>query len=308
MNEEKKKYCRIDKWHKAGYTGKGVKIAVFENFKGHGANVADILKQVAPDAEILERPKPGLTTINGHLTPESQGKIRQFYWSLVGESVNIVEMSLGGNDTPEIEQAQRGVLLANNVTLITSAGNEGERGLSDAATLDTWISVGACTLINGKPKRTHYSSIGEKLDVCGFSGLYLSAGRYVHGTSFSAPWVAGMLALWFQWHKEKYGRYPTPEESLGFLKENAKDLLEPGHDPKTGYGLFVLPEISSLEGTKSMTTKLKDLDKVAPWARQSVAKAIKKEIMKGDGENWDPKGIVTREQLAVILDRLDLLE
>ena len=52
LNREKFEYCRIPAWHEAGYTGQGVKVAVFEDTaQGHGRMVADVLQQILPDAE-----------------------------------------------------------------------------------------------------------------------------------------------------------------------------------------------------------------------------------------------------------------
>lgn len=48
---------------------------------------------------------------------------------------------------------------------------------------------------------------------------------------------------------------------------------------------------------------------VSDWAAAAFQKAIDNKVIKGDGSgNYDPQGLVTREQLAVILDNLGLLK
>lgn len=58
----------------------------------------------------------------------------------------------------------------------------------------------------------------------------------------------------------------------------------------------------------SVLDRFKDKKKVSDWAKTSVEKAVKKGVLKGssNGELL-PQGNVTREQMAVILDRLGLL-
>ena len=53
-NWEKFTYLGITKFHNKGYKGKGITIASRENIKSkHGNQVADIISQICPDANIL---------------------------------------------------------------------------------------------------------------------------------------------------------------------------------------------------------------------------------------------------------------
>lgn len=69
--------------------------------------------------------------------------------------------------------------------------------------------------------------------------------------------------------------------------------------------LFQLPEPPPAGGYV-------DEDEWPSWAKPSIEKAIASGIMVGATVNgqkvWDPNGTVTRDQLAVILDRCELLE
>jgi N-acetylmuramoyl-L-alanine amidase CwlA len=49
-------------------------------------------------------------------------------------------------------------------------------------------------------------------------------------------------------------------------------------------------------------------DQISDWAKVSVDKAKNSGFIKGDSDGWHPQDNVTREQLAVILDKLGLLD
>lgn len=249
LNKEKFEYCWVPKWHEAGYTGKGIKAAVFEDTsRGHGRMVADILRQVMPDAVILSRPRPGpIETSGDKLYPDTRARMEKFYRSLVDEGVNLCVMSLGGTGAKEMEELERNILIQNGVVLFTSAGNEkGRISPRTSASLPTWIAVGACVLVNGKPQRVSYSNYGPELDVVGFTNLQLTYGSTFDGTSCANPFIAGLCGLWFQWFKEKYGRTPNQEETLEFIRKNSEDLGEPGRDDMHGFGLLRLPDPATL--------------------------------------------------------------
>ena len=247
-NREKFDFAGILSWHEAGYTGRGVTVATLERETSeHGQMTADIIRQVAPGATILFRKVPGINAKYGKLTPNSVERMEEFYHSLIAEGVHIVTMSKDGTSAENIADLEEGILHAGGVTMVTSAGNEGrEIRATEAAALDTWIAVGAANIINSQPKRARYSNTGANLDVMGFSELYTAALVPFDGTSASAPFVAGMLALWFERFYEVNGRYPTHQESYEFCATNTVDMEDKGFDEKTGYGLFILPRPESI--------------------------------------------------------------
>jgi hypothetical protein len=244
-NQEKFLYVRIPTWWERGYRGNGVKVAVFEDTsKGHGRQVADIVSQVAPEAEVLSKSRPLIVVEAGRLTPDTHERIIAFYRSLVNEGINLVVMSLGGTGTADIEALERDILHAGGITMLTSAGNDGDPIESyESAFLSTWIAVGAVELVKGKPVRRNYSEAGPQLDIMSFTNCRNTWGGYFEGTSCAAPFATGMLALYFQWHKEQVGRFPTPDEAYAFVTTNVEDLGDPDFDDYMGYGLFRLPEV-----------------------------------------------------------------
>jgi hypothetical protein len=269
MNEKQKAYCRIDQWYDAGYTGKGIKIGlqdlsvntvmplpryegkVFDPFgnkfgnqvDGHIQNTLDVIFQVAPDVKVY---------LLGGYTSENLAYCRD-------NGIDLYNFSLdSGWNNPEDNAIE--LQAQNNGTFFgCSAGNRGSGGLSTQAQKPNWLSVGAVEWreTNGVPSpyRASYSSydrVGSTdLDVMGFSGLMVLSERYgtmgIGGTSFSHPWVTGMIALYKQWFFMVNNRKPTYAETYKFVISNCFDIESDGYDNTTGFGIFRLPEPSLIK-------------------------------------------------------------
>ncbi|MFI1185502.1 S8 family peptidase [Streptomyces californicus] len=259
----------------AGFTGKGVKIAVLDtgtdtthpdlkgqvlaqkNFStskdtkdrvGHGTHVASIaagtgaksggkFKGVAPDAKLLAG-----KVLDDEGYGEDSGILAGMEWA-VAQGADIVNLSLGGRDTPEVDpleaavdklSAEKGVLFA------IAAGNEGDGAgtVGSPGSADAALTVGA---VDDKEVLAEFSSRGPRVgdgavkpDVTAPgvdttaaipSGSLIarevgeSPAGYatISGTSMATPHVAGAAALLKQQHPEW-----TSTELKGVLTASTK--------------------------------------------------------------------------------------
>jgi hypothetical protein len=245
--------------HEAGFTGKGTTVAVLDtgvdqthpdladreigerNFTnspdagdhhGHGTHVASIIagtgaksggkyRGVAPDARILD-----VKVLADNGSGQDSGIIAGMEWA-VEQGAQIVNLSLGGYDTPEIEPLEEAVnrLSAEKGTLfVVAAGNSGPNGgtVGSPGTADAALTVGA---VDDQNRIAEFSSRGPakagtlKPDLTapgvGIVAALHSDGRIgppvadgytsLDGTSMATPHVAGAAALLRQQHPDLDG-------------------------------------------------------------------------------------------------------
>ena len=158
------KRLKVDKIHRQGFTGKGIKICICDTGRpthkdlinsivasksfsfdkdsidgnGHGTHVAGIINEIAPNAEIYTAKvlsQDGIGTI--HQTAEG------INWC-ISKSVDVVNLSLGGFiDSMEIKFA---IDLANTfgIKVICAAGNDGiGKPLNYPARYNNTVAVGS---------------------------------------------------------------------------------------------------------------------------------------------------------------------
>ncbi len=235
--------------HQAGFTGRGVRVAVLDtgvdaahpdlagrvaearNFTeeadpgdivGHGTHVASIIagsgaasggrnRGVAPDATLLD----------GKVCEEygctESAILAGMQWAAVDQQADVINLSLGGTDTPQVDPLEEAVNTLTEQTgalFVISAGNRGTAGsIGSPASADAALAVGA---VDRDDELAYFSSQGPRVgddalkpditapgvDIVAARGQGTLLGdpvgeQYVSlsGTSMSAPHVAGAAAL-----------------------------------------------------------------------------------------------------------------
>lgn len=272
LNKKEFEYNNIIAWHKAGYTGKGIKVANLEsgnpnawNLKGkvldpfflkrsgtnnHGDKVMDVLLQVAPDINIYMLSNAGKSVAGGGF----EGTFTDVTLPFIEENdIHLVNASLTGTSNQGLADK---VAKAKNkgTTFITSAGNESNYSPLGYSSENGWITISASHLDrNSNPSIANYSSRGESIDFTQFSGIYVNNQKdrdyriYEEGTSFASPMFCGMLALVQDFFLANTGKTLNQEKLYEFALDNVVDLGDEGKDNLYGHGIFVLPNPGDID-------------------------------------------------------------
>ena len=258
-------FLGITKWHKAGYTGKGIKImsdekvcekkhsdvispAGFNSKSGHGDDVMSHIKLVAPDATFIAYPFSG-TFGSKEYKCNSADYIRS-------QGVHIFTTSnLGSYPNTGHQKAIQDCIEAGCI-FFAAAGNDGGKGVKGESKYDGYWAIGGISprFTGNYDKddeplydwtdmyKVSYSSEGEELDF-----VTLAEILGINGTSFCSPIFASMVGLVQEFFIEKIGRQLTRPEMECFINDNLLDVDSEGFDIRTGYGLFRLPKPETIK-------------------------------------------------------------
>jgi subtilisin family serine protease len=161
-------------------------------FFGHGTMVAGVVRLVAPNAQIMP-----LKVFDGHGTAHLFDIVEAIRYA-VDHGADVINMSFSmGTHSTELLRAIQ-YARDHGVVCVAAAGNLGERTLVYPAALPSSVGVAATDLDDQLSDFSNYGSQLVKLAAPGtglvstFPGGHFAAGW---GTSFSAPLVAGTVAL-----------------------------------------------------------------------------------------------------------------
>ena len=259
---------KADKAYETGYHGGGVIIAVLDtgidkdhpdlaanivdgwNFvdnndnvtdlDGHGTMVSGIIAAVAnngigiagvsPNVSIM--PLKVLTTSGGSWIDLDRAIIRA-----ADNGAKVIVMSLGGKYTVLSPATEAAIEYANRkgCILVAAAGNDNSSEPFYPAAYEEVIAVSA---IDQNDEKAGFSNFGNYIDFCAPGVNILTTwkdGSYAYGsgTSFAAPFVAGVIALILSKHPEL-----SAEDVIETLRLQAEDLGEEGWDQYYGWGLI----------------------------------------------------------------------
>jgi len=193
---------------------------------GHGTHVASIVAGTgAAENGRYRGVAPGATLLDGKVCvefgcPES-AILAGMQWA-ADSGADVVNMSLGGTDTPEvdpIEQAVNDITAQSDVLFVIAAGNDGaDETVQSPGTADTALSVGAVTksdeladFSSRGPRvgpdaavKPEITAPGEDITAAnskdGFLGTPGEPYTTLSGTSMATPHVAGGAAIVTQQH------------------------------------------------------------------------------------------------------------
>ena len=328
-NDERRKITGVDKFHRAGYYGARTFAATGETWNiadynpdglvcspmiddtyssDHAIKTAATFFQVAPLAHLA------MLSLNGEHHMPDKGYESPFMdeaWDIIRE-LGITSMFVsktGSNKGKGYKEDWSAEMQALPDFCCTfSAGNDGEGSRGTMLTVPEIYGAGGFIIQNGEVQIAGFSgSSSTKYDVdfCGPASVYYSLKEteypaLVSGTSYSAPWIAGMICLVNDFFIDKTGKPLTREKMTQFLRDCCVDIEDEGLDKRSGYGIPCLPEPSEIDIAKyadmpaaggdedekeeNTVTVYQKLSDVPEWYRDTILKLMESGALKGTDE------------------------
>jgi uncharacterized protein YjdB len=147
--------------------------------------------------------------------------------------VDVINLSMGSEEFSDIENAAIQRAAQAGIVIVAAAGNESNATCQYPASYNNVISVGS---IGKNHTRSYFSNYNNKVDLVApgenIYSCYLSKTyKYMNGTSFSAPMVAGVAAV-----LKAVDASLDPAEIESIITGTAVDEGSSGKDNYYGYG------------------------------------------------------------------------
>ncbi|KAA6219962.1 type VII secretion-associated serine protease mycosin [Streptomyces filamentosus] len=236
---------------------------------GHGTKVAGIIAArpakgtgfvgLAPDATIIPVQQ---NDADGHGTAETLATAIRHAIAKKADVINISQDTADAvKPTPLLEQAVKAALEA-EIVVVASAGNDGLGGNVKPTYPASYEGVLAVAAADRNNERAAFSQSGDFVGVAAPGVDMVSTvpgGGHCadNGTSFSAPYVAGLAAL----VKAKHGDW-TQEQIVAQIQQTAERSVA-GHDRLVGWGV--------VDPVRALTEDDKPIEK--PVAHEGLTRA-----------------------------------
>ena len=211
---------------------------------GHGTHCAGTV--LSRDEDIGLAPEADLIVgkvLSNRGSGSSSGIAAGVEWA-VSQGADIISMSLGGGSPYQPTISAIKDAMDQGVIVCCAAGNSGFNGANTIGwPARSGESICVAALREGWVP-ANFSSGGQQMTVAAPGQQILSCNNgsgfvFMSGTSMATPFVAGCYALILSYMRSLGKPSITGiEANEEFVKLNATDLLAPGHDPATGYGMF----------------------------------------------------------------------
>lgn len=214
-------------------------LAAVEDDNGHGTMVAGVIAANKDNrvgiAGITQNTQ--LLVIKANTTNEgsfSESDIIEGIYYAVDHGADVINLSLGSTYRNSLTEAAVAYAVAAGVPVVAAAGNDGVTTPMYPASFEDVIAVSA---LDKDRTIADYSNFGTMIDVTAPGSDIITTTREdgyatVSGTSFAAPQVTGIIALY---------RSLDPDVSLAELRtrleQSAFDLGVTGYDEYYGHGL-----------------------------------------------------------------------
>jgi membrane-anchored mycosin MYCP len=221
-----------------------------QDLDGHGTRVAGIIAArplkgtgfvgIAPDAKILS-----LRYTGGQDKQGDSGTMSKAILAAVHEGAKIINISSDTTNKKDDATLRNAVAVAVNsgALIIAAAGNDGADGKSANTYPASYPGVLAVAASDRNDERAFFSQAGDFVDVAapgvGMVSTVPSGGQCTaDGTSFAAPYVAGVAALL----KQKHPTW-TADQIATCIEQTAQ---RPGRGPNRFIGWGVVDPVAAL--------------------------------------------------------------